>query len=823
MGQKFIFKNDKVGEFHLETSDVKLPDIIKNHLHNYTCVPEFGFNGFKLVSDNLTLLQRPCFFEWQTIKVVFIPTESGSNDRYSLLVNDTEELKSDNYGGRHQIIGNVQVKNYVGKTGFKVVNKYNEAVFELVTEIFPQKLDYKNDFKKMISEITEILYALIYDYLKKTYSIVTPREQQRSTLTEWLAILKALFDPLEKSMQLILRSPHSKIVTTKRTRQIDKIRKIDSSASKWIVKNQRYLSKNGTSGFQIQDGIFSSFLQESRKRITYNTFENRFIKWAIGNIILQMEMARQELKSLKLNPDDLARAELELLLFRKTLIRHLRNPVFHQVDEFQHQMDFSTVLTMAPGYKDFYFRFLLLRRGLSISDNDIFKLDYKDIATLYEYWCFLKTIKILREEPFSYNLESTDIIKLEHTRFTIDLKKGSESEIRFSKYDTGESFILAYNRGFRTPTYMQVPDNFIEFRKGAEYVNPFRYIMDAKYRFTREDEHYPETLVKNGPPLDTIAQLHRYRDAILSRSPGKHSYSEAIKSLGGIILFPFPNNEEEFTNHKFFQSIRDVNIGAIPLRPGSENNLYKQFLVELLETTPEYLYEQTINYDKTDYNRTIEEMRMPVLIGLVPSDSIETRLNFMMQKKIYYIPKAKEYLISPEEIRYVAINPSTTNAITYYGAVKDVRPKTAEELKNMGATWSQSRLDYMVFYLSELIPCNIPFSMMTSLGRRYTNLYSLKKAMEPGMHDVIFLTNPEQVRMWKEIVALDKDVQILRSSHFDRFNKKDQSEISFAFNYMQKKYRSLQSSHNPWDFKINESDFSLNQNLRQFLINQAGS
>lgn len=819
MGRKFVFKNENVGEVHLETTDVKLPDAIKDTLHTYVCDPKYEKNGFKLVSDNIYLLKQPSFFDWQTIKVVFIPYTVHSGDRYFFLINKTQELASENYDGKPQIFGNIQIKNYVGKSRFQIVDKYNDVVFELETEVFPQKLDYKEDFQKMISEITEILYSLIYDYLKKTFLIVAPTEQQHSTLTEWLAILQALFDSLEKSLQLILRSPHSKIITTNRIRQIDRIRKVDGKISKWVVRNQKYLSTENASGYKIQEGVFASSLQENKKHITHNTFENRFIKWAINHIVLQMEMARQEIKLLKLNEPDRKRADIELVSFRKRLVRHLKNPVFHQVDGFQHQMDFSTVLTMAPGYKDFYFRFLLLRRGLSISDNDIFKLDYKDIATLYEYWCFLKTIKMLKEEPFSYNLESTDIIQLEHTRFAVNLKKGKKSEIKFTRNESKETFVLAYNREFRTPTYSQIPDNFIEFQKSDDYKKPFRYLMDAKYRFTREDENYPDTKVKNGPPLDTISQLHRYRDAILSKSPDQKSYSEAIKSLGGIILFPFPNDESEFKEHKFYTSLKEVNIGAIPLRPGGENKLYKQFLVELLESSPEYLYEQTINYDKSDYYRVIDQMRSPVLIGLLPKDNLNNRINFLKEKRIFYFKASKHYAVKPGEIQYVAIKYPRNPVIEYYAKVMSVEILNAEELKKLGANWDHSSDKYVCFYLDKIISCKIPFNQMNILGRRYTNYYSFRSSMEEGMQDVIILANDLQIRIWKEIHALDKNLKITRNSKYDQSENWDLSNIEINFSFEKKVYKCVQKTDLKNSFLINGKDFELGENLFRFLTN----
>lgn len=730
MAKKFIFKNPSIGEVHIDAMDVSLPDSIREKLPGHRCPANFSFNGFVITSGNEDDLSRPCFFEWQNIKFVFVPSESLQGGEYTLLLNNSIVLKSEVYGGRTQIVGNVQLNNSVGLTAFDIRNKYNEKIFSLQTEVFPQKLDYKEDFKIMIDEITEILYSLVFDFLKKTFGIVSPREPMRSTLLEWLSILEALFDSIEKSVELILRNPHSKIEITKHIRQVNRIRKADHSTMKWLSKNQQFISKDQKLGLELSENLYVTHLQERRKRISYDTSENRFIKWAINSIILKLEDVKLYVKHSNNLIEDKVFAINRLERYRQRIIRYLRNHIFHHVEGIVNQMDFSTVLTMAPGYKDFYFRFLLLRRGLSISDNDIFKLDYKDISTLYEYWCFLKTFKILNSESFQYELESNDIIKLEHNRFVIQLKKGSESEVKFKKVETEEELSLLYNRGFQTPTYQQVPDNFIEFRKGDDYVNPFKYIMDAKYRFTRGEQNYPENTIKHGPPLDTIAQLHRYRDSILAKSNGDQTYAQAIKSLGGVILFPFPNDEDEFKGHRFFKSLKEVNIGAIPLRPGSPNKLYADFLMELLGSSPESLYENMINYDKRDYERVKEMHRIPVLIGLIPGDHQEKRMRYCLENNKYYIREARNPTVDPSRIRYVALFLKDDDRISYYGRVTHCEYYTVQELQETGAYWVQHERGYRVFEVDEFIPCNIPYKEMSRQGRRYTDFYSFREALK---------------------------------------------------------------------------------------------
>ncbi|WP_410745442.1 hypothetical protein, partial [Clostridium neonatale] len=50
--------------------------------------------------------------------------------------------------------------------------------------------------------------------------------------------------------------------------------------------------------------------------------------------------------------------------------------------------------------------------------------------------------------------------------------------------------------------------------------------------------------------------------------------------FGAFVLFPY-DNEEEFKNHKFYESIEKVNVGAFPFLP-STTGLMENFLDELI-------------------------------------------------------------------------------------------------------------------------------------------------------------------------------------------------------------------------------------------------
>ncbi len=75
----------------------------------------------------------------------------------------------------------------------------------------------------------------------------------------------------------------------------------------------------------------------------------------------------------------------------------------------------------------------LLRRGYSLYDG-LYRLQTKDIATLYEIWCFIEVSHIVKEQ---LHLQDEDV---EHRNrmemngvFTWELGKGEHSRILFKK------------------------------------------------------------------------------------------------------------------------------------------------------------------------------------------------------------------------------------------------------------------------------------------------------------------------------------------------------------------------------------------------------
>lgn len=74
--------------------------------------------------------------------------------------------------------------------------------------------------------------------------------------------------------------------------------------------------------------------------------------------------------------------------------------------------------------------------------------------------------------------------------------------------------------------------------------------------------------------------MHRYRDAIYYK---EHSSEELKKEvIGGYILFPGDGQKADVEVSKFYKTIKEVNIGAFPLRPKDKEN--RELLVKFIES-----------------------------------------------------------------------------------------------------------------------------------------------------------------------------------------------------------------------------------------------
>lgn len=787
----------------LAVSDVALSPAIEAQQHLDQCA-RFNCQRLRLNAAESELdgsLNSPLFFEWQQLEWLFEPGPGcRCESPLALYVNGVHQkrIRSRTLRGQIRLTGTINLENSVGLTRFEVRDAVGKVLFALDTEVFPQKLDYKDDFQDMLDEITNILYSLAFDVFTRTFASTRPRPTNDQTTAEWLNLFNVLYDSVEQSLDTLLRAPKSDLRKESRVKPIHRVKRATPQAIEAATRRPDRYCRGG--GLLVSPEVQLSHLTEQHKRITYDTQENRFVAWAITDILRQIQRAVRRLSDRNGLDSQRVQAEVKALERSKSrLRRRLRGPILAETGTFNHQMFFSTTLTMAPGYKEFYHRFLLLRKGLTMAEDPLFKMDYKDIATIYEYWCFLKTVKLLRDNP-NYDLTGNDLIKVEHQRFKVNLRKGKKSSVNFVQRSTGDDIAIYFNRTFPrdhfTYTFDQRPDQFIEFSRSGfgsgRDQRSFKVIMDAKYRFDRGSTGYPTRPgdTPYGPPLDTIAQLHRYRDAILweDKNEQQKTVKMANKSIGGVILFPYPEDEQAFLDHPFYKSIEKVNIGAVPLQPGSkrENKLFRQYLDSLFEQPGEVITESFYHYDDRIYRQRRQSSRDLVMVGLIPASDGDARRRFHIEQQIYFTrrPDASRYPL--HEVKVVALYDQQQRKIIGWADVVDIDVLLGSELEQIGTTWAPSRPDhpYYVYRLGTIQRADLPAGGQMKgnrTGRYFITRLGLEVALQEQEPELQFLSSWEQFIDWKTLKTRHQPVRVRRrrTQEIDPFTGRPVIDLEF--------------------------------------------
>lgn len=509
-------------------------------------------------------------------------------------------LKSDNenFSFRRQILaGFLNYGNEIGKSEILIDYKIGNTLehFRFSFEVLSTKLNYHEHWRKILEDIEQEYRMLSLDYMKRTFHGFSPDVDGEKPDLVWWSIFSKEQEKFIKAVKSIIERPRHRLHSKESYARADKLKRIPIGIENELAEHRKepaYL-------YRIEEQIQSN-----------DTQENRFLKYSLRQIADKYEILEKRIELL----NNLAPEKVEEMKSMLETMRHLqRNPFFRTVGRFKGLNQESLVLQKATGYSQVYRTWNLLRRAYSLNDG-MYRLQTKDIATLYEIWCFIEVSHIVKE---LIGLNDEDV---EHQNrmemnglFTWELGKGEHSKILFRK-DNVELAELVYNpkhtdkenddvsiQNFIVPTVPQKPDIVLQLTKNdLQKDMKMTYLFDAKYRIEGR---------VNGvdtPPDDAINQMHRYRDAIYYQEHKDEMLKKEV--IGGYILFPGDGERTEVEVSKFYKTINQVNIGAFPLRPKDEENkkLLVNFIRELINANATDLLDDSIPqkglYYTTEFN-----------------------------------------------------------------------------------------------------------------------------------------------------------------------------------------------------------------------------
>lgn len=682
---------------------------------------------------------QPLFFEQQ---------------RYEIII---ESLKGQPVEFWHE---NFNVRNKVSKVGRNsnlltgVINFGNEIglsdlwvrldgkdYLKITIEVFPSKISYKEDYQAIIADITEEVYGLVFDVLKKTYQTFDESSDRRSTLAEFWAVINRIYDKFTRAADMVLRNPYHVLHTEREVLPGHKASRTDSRSVRWLSKHPEHMKR--TSGGLLVDKVLAV-----KKYVTYDTNENRLTKYMLQRTMKRLElfksryslMTRKDLVVVK-KLDDMADG----------IRSRLNRGFLKEIDSTAKEPSMSLIFGMAPGYRELFRCYLILERGLSVT-GEIFNLSMKDLALLYEYWCFIKLNSILRSK---YKLEYQDLIKVDRSGLLVSLIKGQNSRVKYKNPKNGEEIVLSYNpKTSNVPTIAQKPDNVLQLTKMGAHT-AYEYVFDAKYRINPASpgtDYYVAIDHNPGPETGDINTMHRYRDAIVYQN-GAGPYERTM--FGAYVLFPY-HDEKLYKEHRFYKSINQVNIGGLPFLP-SATHLVTDMLDELISDSPDSAFERaTLPIGIEKKLAKVNWNERDVLVGTLRN---KEQLGICLNHKFYHIP-VKQIEKSKLPIRYVAIYQTKAKfgdqaQIRYYGEVLSNRLVKRKEITEIP---KNSDEPYYRFEIKEWKELSHPLKPKEKgFVNIFTNLFLLENSTEVPE---LYLQTEDQYRFYSELkrrVGMEKE------------------------------------------------------------------
>lgn len=580
----------------------------------------------------------------------------------SILQNDNDRFSF----RRHILAGFINYKNEIGRSEIQIIYKVDKETktFRFSFEVLSTKLDYHEHWRTIVEDIEREYRMLSLDYMRRTFHGFSPDQNGEHPDIVWWSVFEGEQQKFIKACKSIIDRPRHRLHGEEVYLRADKLKQTPHNIENRLAEHRKepaYL-------YRVEEHILSN-----------DTQENRFLKFALYQISKRYEDLRQRIEAVKTASDTMKAA---MLATSESLKRLQHHPFFRTIGRFKGINQESMVLQKATGYSQVYRTWNLLRRAYSLNDG-LYRLQTKDIATLYEIWCFIEVSHIVKEQLHLENEEVEHRNRMEMNGiFSWELGKGEHSRILFRK-DGVELAELVYNpknadkennnvgmKDLVVPTVPQKPDIVLQLTKNdLQQGMKMTYLFDAKYRIDGKDKGV------DVPPEDAINQMHRYRDAIYYKDYDANALKKEV--IGGYILFPGDGEPNDVAASKFYKTIKEVNIGAFPLRPKDVENrkLLENFIDELIHTKS---YE-TIAHVIPQKGAYVE-VGNRVLIGLVKEDNRLFQAFMDGTATLYYSGKQFPTTIALQDLHFFMPYIKGKGIRDVYEIVK-VRTITGKEAK----------------------------------------------------------------------------------------------------------------------------------------------
>ena len=549
-----------------------------------------GQTGWDVTDENF---QAPAFFEDSLYKVrvkSLVPgTLPKAIHRDQLLFQGL-----DTYEDEDSLTGPFSFGRQVGLCTFAV--QVGREFLNITLEVFPTKLDYENDYDRLLLDISSASRALALEYLRATYRSSSRTDVSDGSQLDWLILLRNEATRLQAAVRYVDAHPQRSLSRGMSFRRIEKVRAHDTRARKSIM------SQSGLGAWTEIPGVGASrrIIQGIEPVETLDTPEHRWLRFSIQTIGQQLAAIEEKLTS------DIAdsrrrhrNVSLRLVAERDEISQIgqvfwelLELPVFAGVTSLPPAGFSSLQMHTAAGYGDAFRSIMVLRQGLEVTSPGDALHSLSDLHELYEAWCYIEIVRNVLSITGG-ECELGDLLQTTDSALRVQLRKGTRSSVTF---DHGHGKLdVSYNVTFGGLTGSQKPDIVLNFRRN-EWPDLI-VVLDAKYRVDATPEMV-ERFDMPAPPADAINALHRYRDAITLLSVDGGRTRPVVK---GAALYPLGTGDSSpYEKSRLAEALSSLGIGAIPFLPNNTGYV-EEWLRSLLLMNPEELSQPGPPFSGTEH------------------------------------------------------------------------------------------------------------------------------------------------------------------------------------------------------------------------------
>lgn len=672
----------------------------------------FTLNSFNELEENLSQEMMPSFFE-DGIYNIYL--ENNTNDRFEIYHHSKEIRDNISYRGRNAS-GSFKFNGDIGYSTF-VIRKNNEDVLTFTIQVFPTKLDYMNDYNEILEDINKEVESLVFDYLDKTFSKVNIIDVKKQTGVEFIAILHTIYENLDKSIRRIENYPKHGVLNEFNLKDRNKSKRID------VKETIKHLRKNK-----------SQNVMEVKKKTTLDIYENQYVKYMIRRILKKIRETKISIGS----KYDKNHVSYEILSKYESKLNNHLNGFFRDISDIKNTKSMTLVFKMASGYKEVYFYYNLLSKGLDIYEG-LHEISNKKLWNLYEIWCYLKIHSIIKE--LGYNPKNSSLIQVNSNGLILSVGQSKQSKFIYENCQRNK-LELWYNKAYDgLPTTNQRPDTVLCLK--GDKTKDRVYLFDAKYRISVDNNG------EISPMEEDINVMHRYRDSIVSENK-KEDYFK-YSTFGAYVMFPC-NDEKKFEENRFYQSIDKVNIGALPMLPGSTSLMKKHISKIIGESYIEAVNNNPIFDEEGDYYKFKNNNVMIV------NTKDQNHFNTYRKYRFYHIPKTSLSKVKLG-VEYIAFyQPQNKfgeeSGIYYYAKIIESYTYERGSCTELECDSGKESHVYIRFELENFEKLSGVSTLQYGVRNvMYTTLYLLKNAT--NMHE-LSIKNRKEIEVYKILKSVSE-------------------------------------------------------------------